>query len=66
MLTFSTRHGIFILGGGNVSLVNMKTVYFAVDDELEKKIEEYRYKNHIPNRSEAIRQLIKLGLTARK
>ena len=49
-----------------MSLANMKTVYFAVDDELEKKIEEYRYKNHIPNRSEAIRQLIKLGLTARK
>ncbi len=55
------------MGGGIVALADMKTLYFAVDKELEREIEEYRRSlPEIPNRSEAIRQLVKLGLESRK
>lgn len=37
-------------------------VLLTLDEELLKRIEDYRYENRIPTRSEAIRSLIKKGL----
>jgi len=37
-------------------------VLLTLDDELLERIEDYRYENRIPNRSEAIRRLIKDAL----
>jgi metal-responsive CopG/Arc/MetJ family transcriptional regulator len=37
-------------------------VLLTLDDELLERIEDYRYGNRIPTRSEAIRSLIKIGL----
>lgn len=36
----------------------------SVDDELFKKIEDYRFKNRFATRSEATVELLKLGLLA--
>ena len=42
-------------------------VYIKINKELLTQIEEYRKNfNPLPNRSEAIRQLIKLGLESRQ
>jgi metal-responsive CopG/Arc/MetJ family transcriptional regulator len=40
-------------------------ITFALPGELVKRIDEHRYKNHIPNRSEAMRQLMDEALRAR-
>ncbi|MDI6743252.1 MAG: ribbon-helix-helix domain-containing protein [Smithella sp.] len=46
-----------------MALANMKNIYCTVDEELLKKIDEYRRtQTPIPSRSEAIRQLIEKGL----
>jgi len=37
-------------------------VLLTLDDELLKRIEDYRYENRIPTRSEAMRRLIKDAL----
>jgi len=37
-------------------------VLLTLDDELLEKIEDFRYSNRIPSRSEAIRRLIESGL----
>jgi len=37
-------------------------VLLTLDDELMEKIEDYRYSNRIPSRSEAIRRLLESGL----
>lgn len=38
----------------------MKTIYFAVDEDLERRIEDYRRKQTpIPSRSDAIRHLVR-------
>ena len=37
-------------------------VLLTLDDELLERIEDYRYENRIPTRSEALRKLIKIGL----
>lgn len=37
-------------------------VLLTLDDELLERIEDYRYENRIPTRSEALRNLIKIGL----
>lgn len=37
-------------------------VLLIVDDELLKRIDDYRYENRIPARNEAIRRLIIEGL----
>ncbi len=34
----------------------------SVDDEMFKKIEDFRYENRYPNRAEATVELIRLGL----
>jgi len=34
----------------------------VLEDDLLKRIEDFRYENRIPTRSEAIRQLVKEGL----
>ena len=36
----------------------------SVDDEMFRKIEDFRYKNRFPTRSEATVELIRLGLEA--
>ena len=38
------------------------TIIFIVDDDLFKRIEDFRFDNRIANRSEAIRQLVEAGL----
>jgi metal-responsive CopG/Arc/MetJ family transcriptional regulator len=38
---------------------------FPSDPDLLKRIDDYRYDNRIPSRSEAIRQLIEEGLKAK-
>ena len=38
----------------------------TVDDELFQKIEDFRYENRFPSRSEATLELIRLGLEALK
>jgi len=40
-------------------------VLLTMDDELLERIEDYRYENRIPTRSETIRQLIKKGLKSK-
>ncbi len=40
-------------------------INIIIDEELLKRIEEYRYSNHIPSRTEAIRKLIESGLACR-
>ena len=37
-------------------------ILFVADDELIEKIEDFRYENRIPSRSEAIRLLLEAGL----
>ena len=38
-------------------------VLLVLDDDLLKRIDDYRYENRIPARTEAIRQLIDASLT---
>ena len=35
---------------------------FVADEDLEKRIDDFRFNNRVRNRSEAIRQLIEKGL----
>jgi metal-responsive CopG/Arc/MetJ family transcriptional regulator len=37
-------------------------ILLVVDDDLFRKIDDYRFENRINSRSEAVRQLIKEGL----
>jgi metal-responsive CopG/Arc/MetJ family transcriptional regulator len=37
-------------------------ILLTLDEDLLKRIEDYRYENRIPTRSETIRTLIKNGL----
>ena len=37
-------------------------VLLTLDEKLLERIEDYRYENRIPTRSEALRNLIKIGL----
>lgn len=37
-------------------------VLLTVDEDLLKKVEDYRYTNRIPSRSEAMRRLLKEAL----
>jgi metal-responsive CopG/Arc/MetJ family transcriptional regulator len=37
---------------------------FPADADLLKRIDDYRYENRIPSRSEALRRLIEAGLRA--
>ena len=37
-------------------------ILLTLDDKLLKRIDDYRYENRIPARSEAVRQLIEAGL----
>lgn len=39
---------------------------FAIDDDLLKRIDDFRFENRINSRSEAIRRLIEEGLKASK
>ncbi len=39
-----------------------KQVLITIPNELFEKIEDYKFENRVPNRSEAIRQLIERGL----
>lgn len=41
-------------------------ILLTLDDELLERIEDYRYENRIPARSEAIRKLIRRGLDSIK
>ena len=38
---------------------------FPSDPDLLKRIDDFRYENRIPSRSEAIRQLIEEGLSSK-
>lgn len=48
-----------------MSLARMKPIYFTIDKELLLEVEKYRA-NQLPalDRSEALRELVKLGLAA--
>jgi metal-responsive CopG/Arc/MetJ family transcriptional regulator len=37
-------------------------ILVVIDKELLKKVEDFRYENRIPSRSEAVRELIKKAL----
>ncbi len=37
-------------------------ILLTLDDNLLKRIDDYRYENRIPARSEAVRRLIEVGL----
>jgi hypothetical protein len=41
-------------------------ILLTLDDKLLKRIDDYRYENRIPARSEAVRQLIEVGLKKQK
>ena len=41
-------------------------VQLMIDEELLKKVEDFRYSNRIPSKSEAIRMLIEKGLESLK
>lgn len=45
---------------------NRPRYMISVDDALYKKIEDFRYENRFPTRSEATAELIRLGLEALK
>jgi metal-responsive CopG/Arc/MetJ family transcriptional regulator len=47
-------------------VTNKPQVLLTLDENLLKRIEDFRYKDRIPTRSEAIRQLIDAGLKALK
>lgn len=36
----------------------------SLDEELFKKVEDFRYNNRYPNRNEAVTELLKLGVEA--
>ena len=40
-------------------------ILFVADEKLIQKIEDFRYGNRIPSRSEAIRLLVEAGLKAK-
>ena len=40
----------------------MPKITFIADEDLEKRIDDFRFNNRVKNRSEAIRQLIEKGL----
>ena len=42
---------------------NKPMLHIVMDDELLARIDDYRYVNRIPSRSEAVRQLIERSLT---
>lgn len=44
---------------------NKPKVLITFDDDLVTRIDDYRYENRIPSRSEAIRRLIESGLEAK-
>jgi metal-responsive CopG/Arc/MetJ family transcriptional regulator len=39
-------------------------IIFVVDQELLERLDDYRYANRIPNRSESIRRLLESALKA--
>ena len=41
-------------------------ILVVIDKDLLKKVEDFRYDNRIPSRSEAVRELIKKGLKVPK
>ena len=41
-------------------------IMLTLDENLLEDIDDYRYKNRIPSRSEAIRKLIKKSLSKKK
>jgi metal-responsive CopG/Arc/MetJ family transcriptional regulator len=41
-------------------------ILVVIDKDLLKKVEDFRYDNRIPSRSETIRELIKKGLKTSK
>jgi len=41
-------------------------IILVMDDDLIRRIDDFRFDNRAPSRSEAIRQLIELGLKAAK
>ena len=41
-------------------------ILITVDEELLKDIDDFRYENRIPTRSEAVRRLVKEGLKTSK
>lgn len=47
---------------GNPMATKKPQVLLTLDEELLERIEDYRYENRIPTRSETIRTLIKNGL----
>ena len=47
-----------------MALANMKNIYFTIDEELLLEVEKYRSsKVPAPDRSEVLRELVKIGLT---
>jgi len=41
-------------------------IILVMEEDLMQRIEDFRYENRIPTRSEAVRQLIKRGLPKSK
>ena len=41
---------------------NKSKILLILDEDLLNRIEDYRYENRIPSRTEAIRQLLEMGL----
>ena len=42
----------------------MKSIRLLISDELLAAVEAWRYANHVPARLQAIRQLLKIGLSS--
>ncbi len=44
--------------------INIPKILFVIDRELLEKLRDYRFENRINSMSEAIRQLLEIGLAA--
>ena len=55
-----------VMQGGKFTMPSEKPfLSFVVDRELLKQIDDFRFKNRLESRAEAVRQLIIAGLTAK-
>ncbi|SHI55540.1 hypothetical protein SAMN02745216_00139 [Desulfatibacillum alkenivorans DSM 16219] len=45
---------------------NKPRILLTLDEDLLKRIDDYRFENRINTRSEAMRRLIKIGLEAKQ
>jgi len=51
---------------GDMMTEQKKPILLYLDDEMLQKVDDYRFKNRISSRNEALRNLIEIGLEKNK